>query len=90
MVLLWVWESEGEAMIDKRHKNQNWELPTQADGRIETWQAVGIAVLMDIRAELQELNALLHCKNFTGIPVALADIKANTTPKKPRKAKKKP
>jgi len=68
-------------MVDTRHKNGNWRLPTDAKGRIETWQAVEVAVLMDIRDELQRLNGLLHCVNFTGIPATLRSIRRNMPPR---------
>jgi len=35
-----------------------------------------LCVLMDIRAELQKLNALLHCQNFQQIPRTLKKIDA--------------
>jgi hypothetical protein len=37
---------------------------------------------MDIRDELQKLNALLHCSNFRNIPAKLERIARNTTKKK--------
>lgn len=61
--------------MDNRHKNKNWELPTDNNGRIQTWDYVKLAVLMDIRDELQKLNALLHCPNFVEIPRVLRDIR---------------
>ncbi len=60
--------------IDKRHKNKVWDLPTDDRGRIETWDAVKVAVLMDIRDELQKLNTLFHCINFTDVPFKLDRI----------------
>lgn len=47
------------------------------------WDHVAIEVLMDIRAELRRLNALLHCGNFTAIPHILRDIK--TAASRPRR-----
>jgi hypothetical protein len=41
---------------------------------------------MDIRAELQTLNRLLHCPNFTGIPQTLRSIR-RSMPTRKRKAK---
>jgi hypothetical protein len=38
-----------------------------------------------MRGELERLNRLLHCENFTRIPRVLRRISANTA--KPRKAK---
>jgi hypothetical protein len=55
--------------IDKRHKNGRWDLPTnEANGAIESWDHVKIAVLMDIRDELQELNRTFNCPNFRMMP----------------------
>jgi hypothetical protein len=48
-----------------------------------SWEGVIIATLYDIRDELQELNKLLHCGNFTAIPFKLDKIEKNTR-KKPR------
>lgn len=63
-----------------------WSLPRTATGSIQTWEAVQVAVLMDIRHELQVLNGLLGCSNFTAIPAVLRSIRRNTA--KPRKAAK--
>lgn len=74
-----------------RHKNADWVLPTDRlnPNQIASWQYVPIAVLMDIRDELQRLNALLHCPNFTGIPHKLDDIRKNTRkPKRRRKGRR--
>lgn len=48
------------------------------------WQMV---IQIRILRELEELNRLLACPNFTGIPQTLRAIKKNTT--KPRKRKTK-
>lgn len=64
----------------KRWKNQDWQLaddindPTNAAGLARRQ----VAVLMDIRDELQTLNSLLACRNFTGIPASLRAIQRNT------------
>lgn len=64
----------------------DWTLWKQADGSFGNEQAQ-LSVLMDIRDELQKLNALLHCPNFTGIPHALSAIKKNTTKKRATRRK---
>ena len=56
-------------MADTRHKNANWNLNEKPD-----WHGVTVAVLMDIRDELQRLNHLLHCQNFQGFPHAIRRI----------------
>jgi hypothetical protein len=58
-----------------RHQNVNWPLP---ENQMESWQQVEVAVLMDIRDELQRLNTLLRCPNFQQIPAHLETIKRNT------------
>lgn len=68
--------------VDKRHKNTAWHLPTTAAGKLESWTYVPIAVLMDIRDELQQLNGLLRCNNFLAIPSELRTIRRNTTKRK--------
>lgn len=45
----------------RKHKDVEWTLPTSDGGALTDWQKVEIAVLMDIRDELKELNATLSC-----------------------------
>jgi len=63
-------------MSMRRHRNVAWALPTSTTGGIESWEYVKIAVLMDIRDELQNLNRQLNCPNFTQIPTVLRGIRA--------------
>jgi len=76
-----------------RLKNHVWIIHPGSDG-VYTFGGAQLAVLMDIRDELQRLNELLHCPNFVGIPLRLDKIVTNTRPKrrtaatKRRKAKK--
>jgi hypothetical protein len=70
-----------------RHKNKAWQLSgTDIDGTSldVSHDHIQFALLMDIRDELQELNALLH-HNAVAIPELLRAIKRNTT-----KPKRKP
>lgn len=53
-----------------RHKNADWNLAEDRPG----WEGAQLAVLMDIRDELQTLNRLLHCVNFQNIPHKLDRI----------------
>jgi len=46
-----------------------------------------LAVLMDIRDELQRLNRLFYCSNFMQIPAKIDAIRKNTS--KPNRKKKK-
>lgn len=76
-------------MRDKRarHANVTWNFPTTAAGNIASWEFVQIAVLMDLRDELQRLNRLLHCPNFIAIPRKL-DAIHRKIPTQRRRAKK--
>ncbi len=68
--------------MDTRFKNIVWQLPVAADGGIKTWEAVNVAVLMDIRDELKRLNYLLNCHNFVEFPRTLREIAKNTEKRK--------
>lgn len=72
---------------DRRHRNENWRLrPSQPNG-VTPGGTVTHALLMDIRDELQRLNGLLFCANFTGIPAILRGISRNTRQPKKRTAR---
>lgn len=71
--------------MDMRRKNVDWQLKTNQDGSVPH-QDAHLAVLMDLRDELQKLNRLLHCSNFIEIPRILRAIRRNIT--KPRRKKK--
>lgn len=71
--------------MNRRHKDENWEVPTSVEGAVKSWDYVPIVVLMDIRDELKRLNAALHCHNFLAIPHKLDAIKRNTTKKRRKK-----
>ena len=71
-------------MADRRQKNANW-IVADLEGAVPTWDHAQVAVLMDIRDELQDLNRLLHCDGFCEIPRSLDRIRLNTA--KPRKRK---
>ena len=45
-----------------RFKDSNWNLTQISGGKIETWEQAQIAVLMDLRDELKELNRVFACK----------------------------
>jgi len=68
---------------DRRHKNVRWQLPPlDAQGKA-TDAIVTNALLMDVRDEMQRLNALLHCPNFISIPKKLDAIRRKLpTPRK--------
>lgn len=72
-----------------RFKDQNWALPKAADGaHIQSWEGVQVAVLMDIRDELKQLNGVFACSNFQNILRVLKRISANTAKPKLKKATK--
>lgn len=57
-----------------RFKNRDWNVgDADRDGRF-TYDQIQTSLLMDIRDELQRLNNLLHCGNFTGMPHTLKRI----------------
>lgn len=67
------------------HKNANWILNEPA----ASFEECKMAVLMDLRDELQlmniemkRLNALFCCKNFLQIPMILRSIRRNTVKKR--------
>ena len=73
--------------MDKRKKDYDWKIKTNTDGTTPQ-QDAHLAVLMDIRDELKQLNRLLGCENFLDIPALLRMIRENTTkPKVKRKVK---
>lgn len=67
------------------YSNVTWTIKRNPDGTISQSDA-HLAVMMDIRTELQKLNRVLYCPNFTAIPGILRTIRRNTT--KPRRRKK--
>lgn len=69
-------------MSDTRRKNTSWTLP---EGSL-SYDAAQLAVLMDIRDELQAIRARLDCYETRAIPRYLRRISANTA--KPRKKKR--
>lgn len=66
------------------YRNSEWRLNETRPGYVAPGEA-NLSVLMDIRDELQKLNRLLGCENFTSIPTLLRLIRANTAKPKKRK-----
>jgi len=75
-------------MAGERFKNSSWTINKARDGSVST-EAAQLTVLMDIRDELQKLNALLGCHNFVAVPSILREIRGNTRKPKRKKRKKK-
>jgi len=72
-------------MPDTRHRNVTWS----RGERVANVDNAQLAVLMDIRDELQNLNRLLHCPNFLSMPRLLRGIRDNTAnPRRQRSAKR--
>ena len=74
-------------MADQRRKNQAWNVcePNGTPLDLYTYGAAQLAVLQDIRDELQKLNAILNRPDFQAVPRKLDRISRNTA--KPRKPK---
>lgn len=62
-------------MADRRKKDIDWHVADE-QGVLHSHLRDGVtaAVLMDIRDELQRLNNLLHCHNFTSLPATVRTI----------------
>ena len=69
-----------------RHKDVDWSLPDGGPNG-HSYDSIKVSLLMDIRDELQRLNALLHCHNFTTLPAAVRSIR-RAMPAKRKAAKK--
>lgn len=68
----------------QRLKNNRWTVFLTSTGGYSV-ESAQLAVLQDIRDELQQLNRLLGCANTIAIPEVLRAIRRNTAPKR-RKA----
>lgn len=72
---------------DTRCANSTWTIRA-ADQTGASWEGAQLAVLMDLRDELQKLNRLLGCDRFVGIPSVLAQIARQTKKKKKQRISK--
>lgn len=74
-------------MGDSRMKDHAWGIKDSADNVCWHIPAGGpiLAVLMDIRDELKDLNRILHCQNFLEIPHTLRGIRKKLPAPKPRR-----
>lgn len=67
-----------------RFRNIDWvikQAPGRPDSASDVHEAT-LAVLMDIREELQAMRRVLQCSNTTAIPHTLNQIEKNTRKKK--------
>lgn len=71
---------------DTRKKDTNWRLNVNDDGTCNVDQAK-LAVLMDIRDQLKDLNGIFRCHNFQSIPHTLKGIRSKLPKPKPRRTR---
>jgi hypothetical protein len=69
---------------DTRKRNVSWRINTSPEGYVSQMDA-HLAVLMDLRDELQAMRRRLDCYETIQIPGILREIRRNTA--KPRKRK---
>lgn len=72
---------------DRRCKNTNWYVAGE-DGRAYSHDHIQLAVLMDIRDELQALNRLANCFRIPRALDAMIELGAEARRKKRAAAKK--
>lgn len=63
-----------------RLQNKLWQ-PGDDQGNAGTWERVMVAVLLDLRDELQAIRRRLDCYETLGIPHTLKAIEKNTEKK---------
>ncbi len=74
--------------IDRRQKNGDWAvLDEKGNWYTGSYDGLQLAVLMDLRDELQRLNGLLNCPRFMSIPTTLKTISRKLPARKKRTAK---
>lgn len=75
--------------VDRRKKNLNWSIANEQGNTYNSItqgrDGATVAVLMDIRDELQALNAVFRCSNFIGLPRVLKQVRDNTKPRPPHR-----
>lgn len=62
-----------------RFKNSVINLPEKSAGNTRGWESINVGILMDIRDELQTLNAVFACLNFQNVPRELRAIHRELT-----------
>jgi hypothetical protein len=67
-----------------RYKDVQWSLRGNDTDPTVSHDNIQLALLMDIRDELQALNRLFRCSNFLEIPHTLKRISHNTAKPKPK------
>lgn len=66
-------------MADRRQRNAQWPVLNEDGRAYQNYDCAILAVLMDIREELQKLNGVFSCPNTVEIPNILRTIRANTS-----------
>ena len=61
--------------VDRRKKNINWNVADERGNMYNSVNAASLAMLLDIRDELQTLNKLLGCHNFVNLPQTLKGLR---------------
>lgn len=75
------------ADVDQRRKNANW-IVSGDDGRAKSIEHVAVAVLMDIRDELQTLVRLANCYRIPRALDACIELGAEARRRKKNTAKR--
>lgn len=69
-------------MARRPHRiNVEWQTAPDLEANGQALERMTLETLMDIRAELRQLNSFLNCRNFVGIPATLRTISKKLTQK---------
>ncbi len=70
-----------------RFRDKKWNVGGDEEkSQNPTYDGAQLAVLMDIREELQAVRRILQCGSFTNLPFVISKIEKNTKPRR-RKSK---
>jgi len=72
---------------DQRQKNKSWSVADK-NGKVTDWAQAQVAVLMDIRDELQAINSKLSCYRIPRALDAMHELGVEARRKKRDAAKK--
>lgn len=74
--------------MNRKEKGWEWTISPGIGGNY-SYESAQLAVLMDIRDEMEKMNRLLHCHNAVDIPNILRRIDKNTKRPAPKRKVKK-